>query len=51
MPNITPFLWFDTQAEEAAKFYTTVFSNLDRRNDLLWRRRLEAARNGADRRL
>ena len=27
MPNITPFLWFDTQAEEAAKFYTTVFSN------------------------
>ena len=27
MPNITPFLWFDTQAEEAAKFYTTVFRN------------------------
>ena len=27
MPSITPFLWFDTQAEEAAKFYTTVFSN------------------------
>jgi predicted 3-demethylubiquinone-9 3-methyltransferase (glyoxalase superfamily) len=21
MPNITPFLWFDTQAEEAANFY------------------------------
>ncbi len=27
MPKITPFLWFDTQAEEAARFYTTVFPN------------------------
>ena len=25
MPQITPFLWFDTQAEEAAKFYVSVF--------------------------
>jgi predicted 3-demethylubiquinone-9 3-methyltransferase (glyoxalase superfamily) len=25
MPQITPFLWFDTQAEEAADFYTSVF--------------------------
>ena len=25
--KITPFLWFDTQAEEAMKFYTTVFKN------------------------
>src|SRR6185503_9863096 len=25
--NITPFLWFDHQAEEAAKFYTSVFPN------------------------
>jgi predicted 3-demethylubiquinone-9 3-methyltransferase (glyoxalase superfamily) len=23
--KITPFLWFDTQAEEAAKFYTSIF--------------------------
>jgi predicted 3-demethylubiquinone-9 3-methyltransferase (glyoxalase superfamily) len=23
--KITPFLWFDTQAEEAAKFYTSLF--------------------------
>jgi predicted 3-demethylubiquinone-9 3-methyltransferase (glyoxalase superfamily) len=23
--RITPFLWFDTQAEEAAKFYTSIF--------------------------
>jgi predicted 3-demethylubiquinone-9 3-methyltransferase (glyoxalase superfamily) len=27
MPSITPFLWFDTQAEEAAKFYVSVFKN------------------------
>jgi len=27
MQKISPFLWFDTQAEEAAKFYTTVFKN------------------------
>ena len=25
MQKITPFLWFDDQAEEAAKFYTSVF--------------------------
>lgn len=25
--KITPFLWFDGQAEEAAKFYTSVFKN------------------------
>lgn len=25
--KITPFLWFDTQAEEAAKFYTSIFKD------------------------
>jgi uncharacterized glyoxalase superfamily protein PhnB len=25
MPRITPFLWFDDQAEEAARFYVSVF--------------------------
>jgi|SRR5262245_19047433 len=25
MPKITPFLWFDDQAEEAVKFYTSIF--------------------------
>jgi predicted 3-demethylubiquinone-9 3-methyltransferase (glyoxalase superfamily) len=25
--KITPFLWFDTQAEEAAKFYVSLFKN------------------------
>jgi len=24
MQKITPFLWFDKEAEEAAKFYTSV---------------------------
>src|SRR5688500_11330741 len=27
MQKITPFLWFDNQAEEAVKFYTSVFRN------------------------
>jgi len=27
MPKITPFLWYDTQAEEAAEFYTSNFGN------------------------
>jgi predicted 3-demethylubiquinone-9 3-methyltransferase (glyoxalase superfamily) len=27
MPKITPFLWFDDKAEEAARFYTSVFKN------------------------
>ena len=27
MQKITPFLWFDTQAEEAARFYVSIFGN------------------------
>jgi len=27
MPRITPFLWFDSQAEEAARFYVSIFKN------------------------
>ena len=27
MPKITPFLWFDTQAEEAANYYVSLFPN------------------------
>ena len=27
MQKITPFLWFDSQAEQAAKFYTSIFKN------------------------
>ena len=26
-PKIVPFLWFDTQAEEAAKYYVSLFKN------------------------
>ena len=25
MQKITPFLWFDSQAEEAVNFYTSIF--------------------------
>jgi predicted 3-demethylubiquinone-9 3-methyltransferase (glyoxalase superfamily) len=27
MRKMTPFLWFDNQAEEAARFYTSIFKN------------------------
>jgi predicted 3-demethylubiquinone-9 3-methyltransferase (glyoxalase superfamily) len=27
MQKVTPFLWFDTEGEEAARFYTSVFPN------------------------
>src|SRR5580700_1114075 len=27
MPKITPFLWFDNQAEEAVNFYASIFPN------------------------
>jgi predicted 3-demethylubiquinone-9 3-methyltransferase (glyoxalase superfamily) len=27
MPKISPFLWFDTRAEEAANFYVSLFPN------------------------
>ncbi len=32
MKKITPFLWFDSQAEEAAQFYVSVFSRFDKKN-------------------
>ena len=27
MPELTPMLWFDTEAEQAAEYYTSVFPN------------------------
>ncbi|HET7554581.1 MAG TPA: VOC family protein [Gaiellaceae bacterium] len=27
MPKVTPFLWFDTESEQAAELYTSVFPN------------------------
>jgi predicted 3-demethylubiquinone-9 3-methyltransferase (glyoxalase superfamily) len=38
-PRITPFLWFDNNAEDAVNFYLSVFKNS---------RRLEAVHNGGD---
>ena len=32
-PRITPFLWFDANAEEAVAFYLTVFKNSRRRGE------------------
>jgi predicted 3-demethylubiquinone-9 3-methyltransferase (glyoxalase superfamily) len=33
-PRITPFLWFDSNAEEAVGFYITVFKNSRRLDDV-----------------
>jgi predicted 3-demethylubiquinone-9 3-methyltransferase (glyoxalase superfamily) len=33
-PRITPFLWFDSNAEEAVEFYLTVFRNSRRLDEL-----------------
>lgn len=33
-PRITPFLWFDSNAEEAVEFYLTVFKNSRRLDSL-----------------
>ena len=33
MQTITPYLWFDTQAEEAAEHYVSVFTKLGRPGD------------------
>ena len=33
-PRITPFLWFDSNAEEAVDFYLTVFKNSRRLSEL-----------------
>jgi predicted 3-demethylubiquinone-9 3-methyltransferase (glyoxalase superfamily) len=32
VPTITPNLWFDTEGEEAATFYTSIFPNSEIRN-------------------
>ena len=33
-PRITPFLWFDSNAEDAVDFYLTVFKNSRRLDEL-----------------
>jgi predicted 3-demethylubiquinone-9 3-methyltransferase (glyoxalase superfamily) len=44
MTKITPFLWFDTQAQDAAAFYVSIFPNS---NITLVARRTEAAPENA----
>jgi len=34
MPTITPFLWFDTEAEDAANFYLSVFPGAKKVSEL-----------------
>jgi predicted 3-demethylubiquinone-9 3-methyltransferase (glyoxalase superfamily) len=34
LPRITPFLWFDNNAEEAVDFYLSIFKNSRRLNEL-----------------
>ena len=38
MPTITPNLWFDTQGEEAAEFYVSIFPNSKITNVTRWPR-------------
>ena len=45
MRKITPFLWFENQAEDAANFYVSIFRNSKIvRRDALRRRRARAQR-------
>jgi hypothetical protein len=47
-PKITPFLWFDTQAEEAANLYVSIFKDAVWRHEI-WRRRALTEGDGDDR--
>ena len=42
MPTITPFLWFDTEAEEAMQFYTSTFHNSKVIPSMWWSIELQA---------
>lgn len=35
-PRITPFLWFDTQADEAVDFYLSIFKNARKISEMRW---------------
>jgi predicted 3-demethylubiquinone-9 3-methyltransferase (glyoxalase superfamily) len=45
MQKITPFLWFDNQAEQAAEFYTSIFKNSSLRDRNSWRRKAARSSN------
>ena len=51
MPEITPCLWFDTEGEEAAKFYTSVFPNSRTRTWLRYGLLGRGSKDGHDREL
>ena len=44
--KITPNLWFDTEAEEAAGFYTSVFEKTQDKIDYYWERLSEGGEEG-----
>lgn len=35
-PRITPFLWFDTEADEAVEFYLAIFKNARKISEMRW---------------
>jgi len=39
MQKIIPCLWFDTNAEEAANFYISIFKKFEDREDIAVRKR------------
>ena len=47
LQKITPFLWYDDQAEEAADFYTSIFKN-SKRSESEQAKRAEIEQNGKD---
>jgi predicted 3-demethylubiquinone-9 3-methyltransferase (glyoxalase superfamily) len=42
LPRITPFLWFDSNAEEAVDFYLSIFKNSRRLDEMRMPEKLEA---------
>jgi len=49
MQKITPFLWFDDNAEEAVKFYTSIFKNSKIGKTARYGEEGERRRDGRDR--
>jgi predicted 3-demethylubiquinone-9 3-methyltransferase (glyoxalase superfamily) len=46
-PRITPFLWLDSNAEEAVEFYTSVFKNSRRPGEVRPTGEMGGPRDGA----
>ncbi|MER5175706.1 MAG: VOC family protein [Candidatus Nitrosocosmicus sp.] len=41
MQKITPFLWFNNNAEEAANFYTSIFKNSKLKVSIIMEKQVE----------